>query len=276
MNVELPTGQLLAYDRHGDTEGVPVVFLHGLSSSRRAWASAVQHLQPAIDNGGLRLFVVDQRGHGESSHATLETYVAPAYAADIAAFIDVVIGRPAIVVGHSLGGVVAACLATNHPGSVTALFLADPPYFEGDDDIRNASPVAAIFAKKVGTVRELQARNAPGSDYYPLLAPDVESADREWISETLRYWDPTTMQSSVEGIFWRGFDPLASLGVPHTIVHADPAVGAVFTPADGERVLQSNPQAHIVELTGASHLVLAPASRAAFLRELDTFLARHT
>jgi pimeloyl-ACP methyl ester carboxylesterase len=273
--VELRTHHRLAYDEYGSASATPVVLLHGLSSSRRSYAEVIDHLRPAIESGRIQAFVVDMRGHGESSHATLDSYTASEYAEDIAAFIEALVGRPAVVVGHSLGSVVAASLAATHPSLVRALFLGDPPYFEGDDAVRNASPVAAIFPKVVAAVRELQARNAPASEFEALLPPDTDASERRWRSEVMRGWDPTTMQAAVEGVVWRGFDPLARIDIPHTIVRADPAFGAVFTLADADRVLKANPHAHMVELSGASHMLLAPVSKAAYLAELDAFLSEY-
>ena len=42
------------------------------------------------------------------------------------------VGTPAVLVGHSLGGVVAWWLAQKHPGHVIAAFLEDPPLFAAE------------------------------------------------------------------------------------------------------------------------------------------------
>ncbi|HMK11914.1 MAG TPA: alpha/beta fold hydrolase, partial [Acidimicrobiales bacterium] len=91
MRASLETGQTLAFDRHGDPSATPVVLLHGLSGSRLAYRNIVDEIDGDVWN-------VDERGHGESTRATLETYDAPSYAADIAELIETVVRRPATIV----------------------------------------------------------------------------------------------------------------------------------------------------------------------------------
>lgn len=157
-----------------------VVLLHGVSGNRRGYGVLDDHLTSRVERGELQVLNVDLRGHGQSSRATLATYDAPSYAADIAALIDSLTDRGAILVGHSLGGLVSAALASTRPDLVRALFLEDPPFFEGDVVRRNASPVAAFFPPLVAAVRDLHAKGAPLSDYETLalthVAPDEAAA----------------------------------------------------------------------------------------------------
>ena len=270
MRVELPTGQTLALDRVGDPAAPSIVLLHGLSGSRLGYRAVVAHL---VARGGLDVIAVDQRGHGESTWATLDAYDAPSYAADVAALIEALHLAPAVVVGHSLGGVVAAALAVARPDLVRGLFLEDPPIFEGDEGRRAASPAARFFPAMVAGVRERQARGAPAEDYALFADPTgdpQEAADR---CASLPHWDPTTMDAALAGVFWRGFDPSAPLPAPVTLVRADPAVGAVFAPGDAERLAATTPHARIIEVPGAGHTVHGAPTRAAYLAHLDAFLA---
>ncbi len=234
-----------------------VVLLHGLSGNRGAYGVAIRHLTGRVERGELQVLNVDLRGHGESSRGTLDTYDAPSYAADIAALIESLTDRSAIVVGHSLGGVVAAALASARPDLVRALFLEDPPFFEGDAARRNASPVASFFPVLVSGVGDLHARSAPLSDYEALalthVAPD-EAAER---GLSLSMWDPTAMQAAIDGIVWQGFDPAAAFSCPVTILRADPACGAVFSADDVDPVQSANPHARISMVPGAAHSILS-------------------
>ena len=110
----------------GPADGTPVVFLHGVGSSARTW----EWLPDAVTHG-LRTVRIDQRGHGRSDH-TARTYVHGRYAADVVAVLREVVAGPALLVGHSLGGVVAWWVAQHHPRLVTAAFLEDPPLLAGD------------------------------------------------------------------------------------------------------------------------------------------------
>lgn len=273
MLVDVPSGLTLALDRHGDDGAPAVLLLHGLSGARDAWTRVVDALSPGVTGGRWQVLAIDLRGHGDSSRAgSVTDYRATAYAEDIAGLIEVLDLAPAVVVGHSLGGLTAAALASAHPSLVRGVLLEDPPHFEGDAAVRNASPVAAFFPKLVAAVRALQAASAPAVDYLPLVRGTVDPADEEQRCGALRRWDPTTMEAAIGGVVWEGFDPLATIAVPMTIVAADPAAGAVFKPHDGERVLGANPGARLATIAGASHNVHAPATLDAFLAELSRFL----
>jgi pimeloyl-ACP methyl ester carboxylesterase len=271
MEFALSTGQTLVADRYGASSAPLVVLLHGLSSNRLTYDSLLDHLGARIDAGTLQVVNVDMRGHGQASRSTLDGYQASHYAQDVAALIESLTHDGAIVIGHSLGGLVAASLATSHPGVVRALFLEDPPLFEGDAARRAASPVAAFFPMLVAAVRALHDRSAPLADYEALAL--THSAPEEVVERgySLSVWDPTTMQAAVDGIVWHGFDPTAAIACPMTILRADPTVGAVFEPHDAPRVMASNPHAHVHLVEGASHSIRT-TQPAAYFAHLDHFL----
>jgi pimeloyl-ACP methyl ester carboxylesterase len=269
--LELANGRTVAFDRYGDADNV-VVLLHGLSSDRASYGEVVDHLVAGpVARGELEVLNVDLLGHGDSGHASLDEYNAPSFAADIVALIEARVGEPVVVVGHSLGGVVAGAVAALRPDLVRGLFLEDPPYFEGDEKVRNASPVATLFPKLVAAVRELQARSAPAVEYESLVAAITAPEDLAERAEALTRWDPSTMQAAVEGIVWQGFDPEAAVSCPLTILRADPAMNAVFKPEDAPRVLAANPHANIVFVPGAAHNVHNGPTKARYLAELDAF-----
>jgi pimeloyl-ACP methyl ester carboxylesterase len=65
------------------------------------------------------------RGHGESTPAKDGDYSLDAFAGDIAALIEHLGVAPAVVVGHSLGGVITTKLAASRPELVAAAVLVD-------------------------------------------------------------------------------------------------------------------------------------------------------
>ena len=110
----------------GPPDGAPVVFLHGVSGSLRTYA----WLTGAITEG-RRIVRLDLRGHGRSAHAP-GTYTVDRYGEDVVGALRETVGRPAVLVGHSLGGVVAWWVAQRHPELVAAAFLEDPPLYMGE------------------------------------------------------------------------------------------------------------------------------------------------
>jgi non-heme chloroperoxidase len=118
---ELPEGVRLQYAESGDASGVPVLLLHGLADSWRAFEPVLQHLP-----GSLRVFALSQRGHGDSSRP--ETgYGLDDFAMDIVAFHDALGLDAVVVVGHSLGSSVAQRFALDYPRRTLGLVLIGSP-----------------------------------------------------------------------------------------------------------------------------------------------------
>jgi pimeloyl-ACP methyl ester carboxylesterase len=108
-SVALPDGETLAYLTLGDPAGAPVVLIHGYTDSARDWVPLVPYLAP-----GLRLILVDLRGHGHSDKPEC-CYARVDFAYDIKLLLDALhIGR-ADLVGHSLGSIVAQTFAELWP-----------------------------------------------------------------------------------------------------------------------------------------------------------------
>jgi non-heme chloroperoxidase len=114
---ELSTGVALPYAEQGDASGVPVIFLHGVTDSWRSFETVLPYLPPFI-----HAFAVTQRGHGDATRLP-SGYRTRDFAADIAAFIEVLGLEAPIVVGHSMGSVNAVRFAIDHPGALRALVL---------------------------------------------------------------------------------------------------------------------------------------------------------
>lgn len=117
-SIELPTGVTLDHAEQGDPSGAPMLLLHGLSDSWRSFEPVLPHLPESV-----RAFALTQRGHGDSSRP--ETgYRYHDFAADAAAFMDVLDLEAAVVVGHSLGSAIAQRFAIDHPECARGLVLA--------------------------------------------------------------------------------------------------------------------------------------------------------
>jgi pimeloyl-ACP methyl ester carboxylesterase len=99
-------GALLAFEVTGD--GPPLVLVHGVTDTRRMWDPLIAPLA-----ANHRVVAVDLRGFGES--ARVPPYDPFTMASDIAAVLDRVGVTNPLVIGHSLGGVVATLFASQFP-----------------------------------------------------------------------------------------------------------------------------------------------------------------
>ena len=108
----------------GDT---PVVFLHGLGGTARYWQSTP--VMPVFPGAYTRL--VDLYGFGASPRPWCRYTVArhlEALRRTLSATV------PQVLVGHSLGAVLALAYAAHHPASVRGLVLIGLPQFGSRDD----------------------------------------------------------------------------------------------------------------------------------------------
>ncbi len=118
VEIAAPDGTRLVVRDHGGP-GPPLLLLHGLAGHAREWDQAA-----ALLGDAFRVMAVDARGHGGSTRCPQDVSPA-AHAADAAAVLSAMRCGPAIVAGHSLGGITAMHLAVARPGAVRLLVIAD-------------------------------------------------------------------------------------------------------------------------------------------------------
>lgn len=122
--IQLPGSVELEYVEQGNTSGIPVIFLHGLTDSWHSFESTLTHLPNTI-----HAFALSQRGHGESFKPQ-GGYKTENFAADVAAFIQAKQLGQVVIVGHSMGGVVAQQFALSYPQLTKAIvFIDSDAYF---------------------------------------------------------------------------------------------------------------------------------------------------
>jgi len=132
-SVALPSGLELSALVWGD--GSPeLVLVHGGAQNAHTWDTVLLALgRPAL--------AVDLPGHGHSSHRPAHDYTPRSMAADVAVAVEQLAPAAAAVVGMSLGGMTAICLAANRPGLVRRLGVVD---VTPGTDREKAEPIIAF------------------------------------------------------------------------------------------------------------------------------------
>jgi non-heme chloroperoxidase len=182
-HITLPSGVGLEYVEQGRPEGIPVVFLPGVTDSWRSFERLLPLLPPSV-----RAFAISQRGHGGSSRPDTE-YRFTEFSDDLHAFMNALELPQAIIVGHSMGASVTQRFVVDHPERVRAVALMGA--FASFDD-----PGLAEFVS---------------SSVLTLEDPVPEPFVREWQMSTLaRPMDPSHFEIVVR----------ETLKVPARIWHA--------------------------------------------------------
>jgi pimeloyl-ACP methyl ester carboxylesterase len=151
--VHLATGVAVSYLEQGDPQAVAVLLLHAWVESSGCFDRLLQAVPPA-----LRVFAMDQRGHGDADKPA-DGYALVNFADDIEAFMDAVGLQSAVLLGSSSGGYIAQQVAIQVPHRVGGLVL-------------------------VGAPRSLQGRPAFADEVDRLTDP----VDPTWVEESLTWF----------------------------------------------------------------------------------------
>ena len=124
MNFTTANGQLLHYSDEGKSDedeatGPPLVFINSLGTDLRIWRAVAHHFSDTY-----RLIRYDKRGHGLSD-CPAPPYTIGHHADDLAGLLDALQIDRAILIGISVGGMIAIGSAVNHPERVEKLVLCD-------------------------------------------------------------------------------------------------------------------------------------------------------
>lgn len=260
------------YTVHTPGPGPAVVLLHGFGGSTVTWDETM----PALAAAGYDVYALDLRGFGLSDKGLYADYSHAAQARRVAAWMDAVGIKQAAVVGHSMGGVVAARLALSAPGRVSRLVLVDAPLL--DDSMSWMVPGWVFDVPFLRRWAQIALRRALPSFSGDLLRASVADPDR-WTPELLaRYeralrtpgWD-LGLLGLVRDSRRNTPPPVSQLRVPTLIVWG--AEDAIVPPGEGARLAQRIPGAERLELAGVGHMPMHEAPEA-FQAALLDFLDR--
>lgn len=250
-----------AYVERG-TGPVAVVMLHGIGGNKAAWT----HQLEGFAARGYRAVAWDAPGYGES--ATVAPYTMATLADALAALIAHLGAARTVVLGHSMGGMIAQELAVRAPVSAAGLILF---------------ATSPAFGKPDGAWQQefLDARLRPLDEGVPmariaeqLMASMIPAGPgRATAIELMRAVPPATYRSALAALV--GFDRRAALGaiaVPTLVLAAatDTTAPAAVMAKMAERI----PGAAFVTLPAAGHLANLETP-AAFDDAVLAYLERH-
>jgi pimeloyl-ACP methyl ester carboxylesterase len=275
-------GVTLHVEVEGPADAIPVVFLHGLTGSGRTWGWL-----PTEITQGRRIVRVDLRGHGESDHSPESAYRLADYGADIVAVLRELGGRPAALVGHSLGGVVSWWVAQSHPELVAAAFLEDPPLLvaeaEGPDafmPIFTAMRANVLANREEGLSDEQWAERMGAEPLGPPGAPPLREVIFDDAVAALASGHRRLDIGVIDGVLDRSTlaatDVRSPVTPPIMILAAGDDVGTAFSTKDEERLAQTHPAVEVTRIDTSGHGIHDERRhRDAFVMHLRDFLERY-
>jgi pimeloyl-ACP methyl ester carboxylesterase len=243
-----------------------VLLLHGLTDNGACWMPVIEQLQDDYD-----CIAPDARGHGLTD-APASGYAPTDHAADAAGLIQALkLNRPAVI-GHSMGGAVAAVLASQYPALVRAMIAEDPAWF---NEVRTPSPEQSEAMKKgwLEGMREnkLKKREA--------LIAGAQEKNPCWSMAELEPWADAHEQVHEQVLQWMDAPPvdwraaLTQIQCPVLLVTGDVDHGVIISPQQAAEAQSLNAQLKVANIANTGHCVrrddLAP-----FMQAVRNFLAQ--
>lgn len=264
----------LNYLDYGTTSADPIVMLHGGAWRWQEYLSLIPSL-------GQRwhTYALDLRGNGRSGW-TPEAYRLQDFTQDNVEFVSG-LKAPAILVGHSIGGVIALMVASRCPDKMKALIVEDAP-------VSLDNYKGFIDSNRDMFSRWLELKKAAQSEEELALALAVEYGDypaatSPWIiffAGCLWQIDPTFFNALLYDFngFIEGYDCKTILGkikCPVLFLRGETRLGAVMTDDEFSWLQESFSNVECIQIKSVGHLLhLESHGQTAVLAEMTAFLER--
>jgi pimeloyl-ACP methyl ester carboxylesterase len=218
-----------------------VVMLHGLTDNGACWTRLANELAADYD-----CILPDARGHGKSS-APADGYSFAEQADDVIALIEALdLNRPALI-GHSLGGAVAAIVAAKAPALIRAAILEDPAFISAQSNEQRSDWPDRHRANLAMSHEDLVAK---GKAENPL-----------WSADTFDNWATAKHEARMEIFTALKTTPpdfrknAANFGVPVLMITGDEARGVVVSAQTATELQALSPKLSVVNVAGAGHCI---------------------
>ena len=262
----------LNYMDYGSPQGKPVVILHGGAWCWQEFLSLIPELSE-----GRHIYALDLRGNGRSGWVSGQ-YRLNDFTCDTERFVKH-LDRPCVLIGHSIGGVVALMTEERLPESVSALIIEDSPltldnYKTVIDSSRDMFRLWLELKKSARSSGELKVmlaesyRNLPGvtDDWVRFFAGCLWQLDPTFFDALLFDFDGFTAGYDYKRI-------LSKLRCSILFIRGEKDLGAVMTDDEVAWVTANCPNATCRSITGVGHLLhLQDAGLQPVLKEMKTFL----
>ncbi len=226
-----------------------MVLLHGYGSNWHTWGRVVDKL-----SSEFHLYALDLRGMGRSGNfgagSTRQTW-----ADDVAAAIPKLSSRPVYLVGHSLGGWVAAAVAAQKPELVTKAVLVEP-YSGANSEVRKQA------RRRLPEERGLRAQQiraaATPEDLIPAVSQQYEGASDDSIRRIASMWfqmDPVLEEGPISrSEDSETFDDIfMAIKCPTLVIIGATDNGGILSDEEAERVVGLIPDSRLLKWPKVGH-----------------------
>lgn len=240
-----------------------LVIVHGMSGSHASFLP----LLPALAQHA-HVYAIDLRGHNLSGR-TPGAYQVPDYGRDVATFLRTVVGKPAVVAGHSLGGLVTAWLAASASDLVQGILLEDPPFYITQPPRLQTTFFYGFFVFLRDALRQHHARGGTLEEMVAFVG-QLPFNDKQTMLEAvgaemvrlraieLQRLDPEILNPAIDGVILGEHEPddlLAQIRCPIHLLAADAELGGAMDAQDVQHFITSAPHCSYAVFKGTGHLL---------------------
>jgi pimeloyl-ACP methyl ester carboxylesterase len=241
----------ISFRRGGSGDAPPVVLLHGIGSNAASFAALMEALGPDVPT-----LAWNAPGYGHSQPLPVEWPDAGDYAAALAELLDALGFERCVLVGHSLGTLIAARFARLWPERLLAVALISPTLGYGG---ARTGPLPAKAAARLEALDRLgaaglAAERAPGLVGDQTARPDIVAAVTAAIAAVQRpgYDQATRMLAT-----GRLLDDVAAIRTSAAVIVG--AADRITPPSTARQVAgalaQASPPPLFAEIPAAGHAV---------------------
>jgi len=261
------------YRRFGAPGKTPVVIVHGASFFSYDWIDVAAAL-----GSDREVVAMDMRGFGDSTWSASKDYSVPTMAGDIAALVDNLGWKQAILIGHSMGGRSVAWCAAKNASRIAAAVLVDyapeiaPAGSKRTTERIGRQPTLFESVDEAMRYHGIDPASAPGKDkrarFEAFLKPVAGGfqlkRDLYFRDQFKRVLD--TGEKTKLGVdMWQA---LSEIACPVLVIRG--AQSDMFAPDTVPRVKAANPNITLVEIEGGHNV--AGDNPAGFATAVRTFL----
>lgn len=230
----------------GAEQGMPLIFLHGIGGRASGW----EPIQQACAAAGHSSLAWDMPGYGDSP--SINPYTFDGLADALAALMDAQGLRKAVLVGHSLGGMVALQMWARHPERVAGLVLAasSPAFGHGSGDFQQA-----FLAQRLAPLEAGQSMADVADSLIPtMVAPGYEGPGLAQAKACMSSIAPATYRAALGALV--RFEQRAALpGVQVPTLCMAAEHDRTASPSVVQRMADKIPNARYLCLHGVGHLL---------------------
>ena len=234
----------LAYDVSGASQSPTLLLVHGFPHDRALWAPQMHALSAAY-----QCVAVDLRGFGDSSSAP--PYSMEQYADDLAALLDAIGVRRAVIAAISMGGYVAFAMWRRHADRVSGFVFVDTRAGADSDAVRarRLECITRVQAEGVSAVSESLVSDQLGTTTRA-RHPELEST----VIAMARRQSENGLVGALTAALARpdASDTLCTITVPTMFVVGDE--DTIAPRAEAERMHALVPGSRLEVIRGAGHL----------------------